>query len=145
VTKKVIGWVEWVALPDLHIGRIKAKTDTGARTSALHAEHIRIRHMKDGHANVTFTMFPNQADSKGVRVTCPLKESRLVKSSTGHETLRPVISTKLKIGNVVKRIELTLINRAPMEFRMLLGRTALKNLYVDPRASYLLSSHKGKT
>jgi hypothetical protein len=145
-SKQVIGWIEWVSLPGLKVKKVKAKADTGARTSALHAENIRIRTAPNGHKEVTFTFYPEKDTKKhGVRVTCPLKESRLVKSSTGIETLRPVISTVLRIGAYEKKIELTLINRSPMEFRMLLGRRALRDFLVDPRHAYLISikgSHK---
>lgn len=143
--KEMIGWIEWVSLPDLDIPKIKAKSDTGARTSALHAENIRVKLTETGHREVSFTVYPLKDGDKAVRVTCPLKESRMVKSSTGLATLRPVISTMLRIGDFEKRIELTLINRSPMEFRMLLGRTALRDFYVDPRHSYILSKrHKLK-
>ena len=143
MAKKVIGWIEKVSLPDLQIARIKAKADTGARTSALHAENIRVHLRENGHREVSFTFHPKRDDDKGVRITCPLKESRTVKSSTGATTLRPVISTTLKIGNFEKKIEITLINRSIMGFRMLLGRTALRQFLVDPRHSYLLTG-KGK-
>lgn len=136
--KKVIGWIEWVALPDLPIKRIKAKIDTGARTSALHAENIRI-FSEGGARNVTFTVYPSKEKDKGYRITCPLKEKRLVKSSNGIASFRPVITTTLRIGSYKKKIELTLINREPMEFRMLLGRRALRDFYVDPRHGFLLS------
>jgi hypothetical protein len=143
--KKVVGWREWIALPDLGVKRMKAKMDTGAKTSALHADHIRIHTLENGHHEVSFTIFPfSKNEKKSVRVTCPLKESRVIKSSTGTETLRPVISTTLKIGSLVKKIEITLINRAQMEYRMLLGRSALKDFFVDSRHSYLLTSRKGK-
>jgi hypothetical protein len=141
--KKIIGWIESVSLPDLDIKRIKAKADTGARTSALHAENIRVHLRADGHREVTFTFYPHPEE--GIRVTCPLKESRVVKSSNGVATLRPVISTTLKIGNYEKRVDITLINRSIMEFRMLLGRSALRQFLVDPRHSYLLTGHKGKS
>ena len=143
MARKVIGWVEKVSLPDLQIGRIKAKADTGARTSALHAENIRVHLRENGHREVSFTFHPVRDDDKGVRITCPLKENRMVKSSTGATTLRPVISTTLKIGGFAKKIEITLINRSFMGFPMLLGRTALRQFLVDPRHSYLLTG-KGK-
>lgn len=143
MSRKTIGWIEKVSLPDLQITRIKAKADTGARTSALHAENIRVHLKENGHREVSFTFYPS-SESPGIRVTCPLKESRMVKSSTGATTLRPVISTTLKIGSFKKKIEITLINRSIMEFKMLLGRTALRQFLVDPRHSYLLTG-KGKS
>jgi hypothetical protein len=97
----------------------------------------------NGHREVSFTVYPTEG-AEGVHITCPLKESRMVKSSTGAATLRPVISTTIKIGKFEKRIEMTLINRSIMEFRMLLGRTALRSFLVDPRHSYLLTG-KGKS
>lgn len=143
--KKVIGWVEWVSLPDLPVKRIKAKADTGAKTSALHAENIRVRLIENGKHEVTFTVFPSKKKSQAVTVTSPLSESRLVRSSTGLATLRPVISTTLKIGGREKKIEITLTNRGPMEYLMLLGRSALRDFYVDPGHSHLLVKHKRRT
>jgi hypothetical protein len=143
LARKVIGWIEKVSLPDFQITRIKAKADTGARTSALHAENIRVHLRENGHREVSFTFHPLKESGKGVRITCPLKENRMVKSSTGSTTLRPVISTTLKIGNFEKKVEVTLINRSIMGFPMLLGRTALRQFLVDPRHSYLLTG-KGK-
>jgi hypothetical protein len=140
--RDVIGWIEWIGLPDLGVRRIKAKADTGARTSAIHAENIRITKLANGHREVTFTIYTSKTKEKSVRVTCPLKENRIVKSSNGTATLRPVVFTSVKIGDFTKKIELTLINRSPMEFRMLLGRTALRDFLVDPRHSYLLTSTK---
>jgi hypothetical protein len=142
LNRKTIGWIERISLPDLQIPRIKAKADTGARTSALHAENIRVHLRENGHREVSFTFYPS-TESAGVRITCPLKENRMVKSSTGATTLRPVISTTLKIGSFKKKIEITLINRSIMEFKMLLGRTALRQFVVDPRHSYLLTG-KGR-
>lgn len=139
---KIVGWAEWVSLPDFEISRIKAKLDTGARTSALHAEHIRI--FKDEHERrmVSFTVYPGKTKKRSVRVTCPLKESRLVKSSNGTATLRPVISTTLVIDGDTKKIEVTLINRDPMEYRMILGRQALQGLLIDSSAQLTLKSIK---
>lgn len=135
---KIVGWAEWVSLPDFEIPRIKAKLDTGARTSALHAEHIRI--FKDEHERrmVSFTVYPGKTKKRSVRVTCPLKGSRLVKSSNGTATLRPVISTTLVIDGDTKKIEVTLINRDPMEYRMILGRQALQGLLIDSSAQLTL-------
>lgn len=142
--KKVIGWVEWVSLPDLPINRIKAKADTGAKTSALHAENIHVRLIPGGKHEVTFTVYPNKTKSRAITVTCPLSESRLVRSSTGLATLRPVINTTLKIGNHEKHVEITLTNREPMEYLMLLGRSALRDFYIDPGHSHRLVKHKKK-
>jgi len=132
-----IGWREWVELPELGIRRIKAKIDTGARTSALHAFDIE-RFARGGYRYVRFKVHPMQRDShRTVRAEAREKEMRRVKSSTGHVTERPVILTDLEILGDRHEIELTLVPRDEMGFRMLLGRQALRNHFlVDPGRSY---------
>jgi hypothetical protein len=132
--KRILGWREWVALPSLGIDAIKAKADTGARTSALHAYDIRI---EDG--DVLFKVHPVQRDEETV-VHCraPLIEQRHVRSSTGRQGLRPVIGAELELMGERWPIELTLALRDVMGFRMLLGRQALRRRFlVDPEASFL--------
>ncbi len=133
-----IGWREWVALPDLGVSRIKAKIDTGARTSALHAFDVEVVRRK-GIDVVRFKVHPFQRDYRSTVVAqSPLIDEREVKSSSGHGTLRPVIRTRIRLGDRVWSIELTLTNRDAMGFRMLLGRSALrKRFLVDPGASFL--------
>lgn len=134
----VIGWREWIALPGLAVDRIKAKIDTGARSSALHAFNIKTFE-REGREYVRFDVHPEQRKSK---VTIPteaeLLEYRMVKSSGGHQTRRPVILTQVELMGQRWPIELTLAGRDTMGFRMLLGREAVRNRFlVDPGDSYL--------
>lgn len=134
----VVGWREWIALPDLGIGSIKAKVDTGARTSALHAFHIRTVD-RDGRRIVKFQVHPHQKDDETV-VECEgeFLERRTVRSSSGDESHRPVIRTRVAVAGRSWPIELTLTRRDAMGFRLLLGREALKSrCLVDPGGSYL--------
>jgi hypothetical protein len=137
-TLLVIGWREWISLPNLHISAIKAKIDTGARTSALHAYDIR-EYTEGNKRMVSFKVHPNQRDTKKeVRTHAPLVDKRYVRDSGGKRTLRPVIETEIKVGDMRWKIELTLINRDEMGFRMLLGREAIKgHLLVNPGKSFV--------
>ncbi|MCB0363379.1 MAG: ATP-dependent zinc protease [Bdellovibrionales bacterium] len=142
-TERVIGWREWVRLPDFSSSLIKAKIDTGARTSAIHAEDIVIFKRK-GKRKVRFRLYPVQhSREKTVLVEADLLEKRTVRSSVGHETRRPVIVVRLSIGEYHFPIELTLVNRDIMGFRMLIGRQAIRKLFlIDPGKSFLVG--KGK-
>jgi ribosomal protein S6--L-glutamate ligase len=133
-----IGWYEWCALPDLHLPAIKAKIDTGAKTSALHAENIKV-FTKHGDEWVRFSVYPLQANNT-TKILCssPLIDHRAITSSNGHKEHRYVIRTLLTLGNVTWEIELTLSNRDPLKFRMLLGRSALqKNILIRPNKKCL--------
>ena len=134
-----LGWREWVALPNLGLDRIKAKVDTGARTSALHAFELRT-FTDRGARRVEFKMHPNQRDAETVVVcTADIKDERVVRDSGGHKEKRWVIETPVTIGGDTWPIELTLTSRDDMLFRMLLGRTAIKGrAVVDPSRSYLI-------
>ena len=139
--KLVVGWREWVALPQLGVAAVKPKIDTGARSSSLHAFHIH-EFQRDGVTWLRFDVHPLQRDTKTtVAAEAPLLEYRLIKSSTGHANRRPVIVTELELAGLRWPIELTLASRDQMGFRMLLGREALRGrLTVDPGRSYLASA-----
>ena len=137
------GWREWVSLPDIGIKQIKAKGDTGARTSALHAFELR-PYSENGRDRVEFSIHPLQKDVDTV-VTCnaDVLDTRIVTDSGGHKEERFVIETTLSIGNMAWPIEVTLTSRDDMLFRMLLGRTAIKNrALVNAARSFLVGKKK---
>lgn len=134
---KIIGYREWISLPGLKLVAIKGKVDTGAKTSSLHAFDIHLE--KEGKRTyVRFKVHPLQGN-EGLEVPCraPLLERRTVTDSGGHKELRYVIRTTLIMGGVKKKIELTLTDRSTMKYRMLIGRSALEEFYIDPSQSYL--------
>jgi hypothetical protein len=135
---KVIGWREWVTLPDYGIHEIKAKVDSGARTSSIHA--FDLKKYKRGNAEyVKFYIHPNQNDNED-EVECRAKvlEYRKIKSSNGAVELRPVVLTSIQLMDEVWEIELTLTNRDEMGFRMLLGRESIrKRFLIDTGKSFL--------
>lgn len=136
--RPAIGWREWVELPDLGVDRIKAKIDTGARTSSLHAFGLE-RFQRDGREMVRFEAHPLQRDTSiSIPVEAELVDRRSVRSSTGAETVRPVIETDVSLLGQRWPIELSLIRRDLMGFRMLLGRQAIRGRFVvDPGRSFL--------
>jgi hypothetical protein len=146
ILRKHIGWREYVRLPELKVKGIKVKVDTGAATSALHAEDIFIFN-EGGKKRVLFTIYPIQQNkTKKVHAEAELIDIIKVRSSTGHLTERPVIRTLIKIGEEEPyEIDITLVNRDIMGFRMLLGRKALKKSFlVHPGKSFLLSKNPAK-
>jgi hypothetical protein len=134
----LIGWKEWLALPDLKIPALKAKIDTGARTSALHTFSLET-FTSQGQLMVRFGIHPLRKRSD-VELFCeaPVVDQRLVKDSGGHAEMRYVIETKILLGTLLWPIKISLTSREGMMFRMLLGRTALKDRFiVDPARAYL--------
>jgi hypothetical protein len=143
--KIIIGWREWISLPELKMKNIKVKVDTGARTSSLHAYDI--EYFKKGSKKwVKFKVHPDQKDSKKVvRCEAKLLEFRKIRSSNGATELRPVIETTAVLGISEWPIELTLTNRDEMGFRMLLGRASMKGIFlVDTGKSFLGTKNKDK-
>ncbi|MBL1142643.1 MAG: ATP-dependent zinc protease [Proteobacteria bacterium] len=139
--KQTIGWKEWLALPELGIPAIKAKIDTGARTSSLHTYQLE-RFSKNGKDLVRFDIHPLQKRSD-ISVGCESEviDVRIVKDSGGHEEERFFIKTPVQLNDKSWDIEISLTNRENMLFRMLLGRTGLTSghLLVDSSIHYALS------
>ena|SRR3990167_4916973 len=142
---KMIGWREWVMLPELGINNIKAKIDTGARTSALHA--FALRPFKEGDKHrITFDIHPLQ-NNLNVVVSCTadIIDKRWVSDSGGHREERYVIQTPVVIGDQIRPIEITLTERDSMLFRMLLGRSAIrKRFYVNPGKSFIRTKNSAR-
>jgi hypothetical protein len=134
-TRPAIGWREWIGLPDLGVAWVKAKVDTGARSSTLHAWDVDVA---DVAGIVRFSVHPFQDDDDHVvPVEAPLVELRDVRSSNGEVEVRPVIRTTALIAQHPYEIELTLSRRDEMGFRMLLGRSAVRRRFVvDPGRSF---------
>jgi hypothetical protein len=137
---KVVGWREWVGLPELGVERIKAKVDTGARSSALHAYDVQVVR-RGPRLYVRFRILPFQrTDRDAVEAEALLLEHRSIRNSGGTVERRPVIQTVVRIGDLGVPIELTLTARDTMGFRMLLGRQALRGaFFVDPGRSFVAS------
>lgn len=139
----VVGWREWLVLPELGIKQIKAKVDTGARTSALHAYYVD-PFKRHGETWVRFGIHPKQHDSN-FKLECEarVRDRRVVSDSGGHKERRYVIETQLVLGGFRWKSELTLTDRDSMKFRMLLGRRALNGRFlVDPARSYLIGKKR---
>ncbi len=145
--KTIIGWSEWVQLPQIGLPLIKAKCDTGARTSALHAFDIHT-FAKKGSPWVRFRIHPLQGTST-LTIDCeaPVVDRRLVTDSGGKGEKRLVIETFATVGEVTRAIEITLTNREKMAFRMLLGRQAMEKFgfAVDPAHTTSLLKIKQST
>lgn len=138
VSLMTLGWREWVALPEFGIDYIKAKIDTGAKTSVLHAFSLRI--LTENPNRLRFQLHPIQKNDQ-IIVDCEtdILDKRVITTSGGHKELRYVIKTEIILGPRRWPIEITLTNRNSMGFRMLLGRSALKDIIVNPNQSFISS------
>jgi hypothetical protein len=132
-TKLVVGWLESVELPEWRISDLTAKLDTGARSSALHVEAL--RHEGDGWVRFDVVLEP-ATELRHVRARI-VREGR-VRSSTGHFSHRVFVRTVLRLGELEREIELSLVDREQMQYRMLVGRTSLKGVLVNPSRRHLL-------
>ncbi|MCD0463491.1 ATP-dependent zinc protease family protein [Roseiconus lacunae] len=134
----IIGWREWLSLPELGIKFVKAKIDTGARSSSLHAFDIET-YEENGVSQVRFKVNPIQRnDDWTIQCSSPVLDMRSVRSSSGQSAVRPVIKTPVTLFGHRIEIELTLADRNQMGFRMLLGREAFRRRFlIDPGKSYL--------
>jgi hypothetical protein len=134
---KVIGWREWLKIPDLGIENIKVKVDTGARSSSLHACKVEVFERGD-EKWVRFKVNPSQKKGKAVEVEAKILEFRSVKSSNGIVSKRPVIVSNVTLHGITWPIEITLAQRSEMGFKMLLGRQAFrKKFLVNAGKSYM--------
>jgi len=142
---EIIGWREWVKLPELGIPRIKVKVDTGARSSCLHAFNVR-EFERNGKTFVHFAVHPVQRNTREtVEVEAEVLEFRLIRSSNGQARRRPVIVTTVELLGQSWPVELTLANRDEMGFRMLLGREAVRGRFlVDSGRSFFGGTPKVK-
>ncbi|MHB8898759.1 MAG: ATP-dependent zinc protease family protein [Thermoguttaceae bacterium] len=133
----ILGWREWISFPQLGVVPIKAKIDTGARSSSLHAFNL-VTFLRDGKPWIRFQVHPIQRSDQGaVEVEAAVLEYRRVRSSSGQAVSRPVVVTTVEVLGRSWPIELTLANRDQMGFRMLLGREALRGRFlVDAGRSY---------
>ncbi len=150
----MIGWREWISLPELGLPVVKAKLDTGAKTSALHAFNIE-PFFDRGHLKVSFQVHPLH-DHLDIVVSCQadVVDYRSISDSGGHREKRYVIMTQILIGGLEYPIEVTLANRESMTHKMLIGRAAMKQLMINPSRTFMLGKpdkivgaykHIGKT
>ncbi len=145
-TLPVLGWREWVALPELNIPAIKVKVDTGARSSALHTHDYEIFEGENGD-RVRFHLHPLRHHPEvEIEGEALIIDYRVVRDSGGHEEKRPFIQTQIQIGPHRWTIDLSLTNRENMKFRMLLGRASISSRFlVDPSRSYGFGTDLPKT
>jgi hypothetical protein len=134
-----IGWWEWALLPGISNTPMKAKCDTGASLSALHAEDLELT----AHGSLKVARFRLAADAEPVELG--IVATRLIRSSNGESQMRPVVLCPLQIAGQVIAIECTLTDRTPMAYPMLLGRSALAGRFVvDPAAGALFRKPRGR-
>jgi len=131
-TRALLGWCEWVGLPDLGLARLKAKLDTGARSCALHVTAVR-----EGPPGFALVELPAPS-GKTRAVRCRVVDHARVRDSGGHVERRPVIRTTLVLGELRRQVRVTLTDRGDMRFPMLIGRTALGGVLIDPASRFRL-------
>jgi hypothetical protein len=133
----VLGWREWLALPDLGVARVRAKVDSGARTSALHVDE-QWRFVEDGAPWVGFRFTPGRTRGVAIEASAPVLDEREVADSGGHRNRRVFLRTRLRLAGCDREIEINLTDRRGMLFPMLLGRSAMDGAFmVDPARSFL--------
>lgn len=136
MTTVAVGWREWAGLPDLGLPRVRAKVDTGARSSALHVER-QWRFVERGAPWVGFVVLP-RLQAGQVEAASAIVDERMVTDSGGHRTLRVFVRTRLRLAGIEREIDMNLADRCGMRFPLLLGRTALSDAFVvDPAGSFL--------
>jgi ribosomal protein S6--L-glutamate ligase len=135
----VMGWVEYVSFPEWHVEAVEAKVDTGARISALHVDSV--RKLSDGRIRFEIVLHAKQ---RHLRVTADAKVLRRsrIRSSNGQYEERFVVPAMVRIGDVERTIEISLVSRTSMTYRMLLGRDALAGYLIDPARRDLLGGPK---
>jgi len=134
-----VGWTEYVALPEWGIGAVRAKMDTGARSSALHVDGVE----EIGRGRVRFDVVIDRAKSHRLKhVTARIRRRSRVRSSNGEYETRLFVATRLRLGPLEREVEFSLVDRSKMIHRVLLGRTALEHVYVDVSHRYLLGRRK---
>lgn len=132
----LLGWREWVLLPELCVAPLRAKIDTGARTSSLHVER-QWRFTEQGAPWIGFEIRPRRTKPRLFEAALPLLEDRPVSDSGGHRTVRPFVLTSIQVGGRIQQVEVNLADRRGMLFPLLLGRSALGGFCVDPQGSFL--------
>ena len=140
--KRVVGWKEHAALPDLKIKDVIAKMDTGANLASIDASEIKYS-TKSGVKHVNFKVMKRNNTVR--KTSAPLAGFKRIKSSNGDVERRPYIKTTLLVDGIAKKIELTLTDRGPMDYTMLIGRKALgRRWVVNPSVSFLTKPHRDK-
>ncbi len=140
--KRVVGWKEHAALPDLKIKDVIAKMDTGANLASIDASEIKYS-TKGGVKHVNFKVMKRNNTVR--KTSAPLAGFKRIKSSNGDVERRPYIKTTLLVDGISKKIELTLTDRGPMDYTMLIGRKALgRRWVVNPSVSFLTKPNRDK-
>ena len=136
-TAVLLGWREWVGLPALGIAAVRAKVDSGARSSALHVD-AHWRFVDAGAPWIGFRISPYGTQGPSIAAAAPMLDEREVTDSGGHRTRRVFVRTSLRLAGIEREIDINLANRHGMLFPMLLGRTAMAGVFtVDPARSFL--------